>query len=463
MKGRQSGGRDRQAARRPRGGADVLALSALRAWPASVRPGALPVALTRTAAGVAWRADGSARIAVRLTQSGCRHSGAACVHSRDWRFRVGGKPRRSPAGPPRQRNDDVPMPGDNTTSSVIRGPHPSRHSGPGYAENPIAREFELNDEVTDAVARWLDYVPSEHRHRAAKSDKGALETLQEHMRSCSEHPLRALWIAHRHLKEPSASIRVASLVLASEALWWLGYFEDARIAAEAAAEADPKSAQARWRLAVALYRRGRFSDSAKCLDDLLRLVNRYGPAWALRGQVKVWLDPANRDAGRSDFATAAKLSSDSGTWVVPYRMERDDFEAKVDEETRIHDSEVAGSSRVFIDVEWLPEKSRVENGVDPDRRWHLPAVSDSGPSASLFPLGGEWAAGTRTQLPPGTTFVLYQRNIENLSEDEETARKEIRESVAELYSAAGHLGARIADKTPEEHAETADVPEDEDR
>jgi len=93
----------------------------------------------------------------------------------------------------------------------------------------------------------------------------------------------------------------------------------------------------------------------------------------------------------------------------------------------------------------------------------LPAVSDSGPSGSLFPLGGEWSAGTRTQLPPGTTFVLYQRNIENLSEDEETASKEIRESVAELYSEAGHLCARIAGKTPEEHAETADVPEDKDR
>ena len=67
------------------------------------------------------------------------------------------------------------------------------------------------------------------------------------------------------------------------------------------------------------------------------------------------------------------------------------------------------------------------------------------------------------QLPPGTTFVLYQRNIENLSGDAETVRKEIRESVAELYSEAGHLGARIADKTPEEHAETADVPADGDR
>ena len=81
------------------------------------------------------------------------------------------------------------MSGDDSTSSVIREPHPSRHSGPGYVEHPIARKFELTDEVTVAVARWLDYVPSEHRHRAAESDKGALEMLEEHMHSCSEHPL----------------------------------------------------------------------------------------------------------------------------------------------------------------------------------------------------------------------------------------------------------------------------------
>ena len=357
------------------------------------------------------------------------------------------------------------MTGDDPTSSVIRGPHPSHHSGPGYVEHPIARKFELTDEVTVAVARWLDYVPSEHRHRDAESDKGALETLEEHMRSCSEHPLRALWAAHRHLQEPSTSIRVASLVLASEALWWLEYFEDARIAAEAAVEADPKSAQARWRLAVALYRRGRFSDSAKSLDDLLGLVNRFGPAWALRGQVKVWLDPDNSDAGRSDFAAAANLDSDSDTWVVPYRVGRDDFEAKVEEELRIRNSEVLGSSDVgvFTDVEWLPEKSWIENGLDPDTRWHLPAIPDSVPTNTVFPLGGEWAAGTPPQLPFGTTFVLYQRNIENLSGDEETVRKEIRETVAELFDRAGHLGARIADKVPEEHADAADVPEDEDR
>jgi tetratricopeptide (TPR) repeat protein len=283
------------------------------------------------------------------------------------------------------------------------------------------------------------------------------------MRSCSEHPLRALWTAHRHLNDPSTSIRVASLVLASEALWRLEYFEDARIAAQAAVEADPESAQARWRLAVALYRRGRFSDSAKCLDDLLGLVDRFGPAWALRGQVKVWLDPDNRDAGQSDFAAAAKLNSDSGSRVVPYRMEREDFAARVSEEIRIHDSEAVGSSGVFTDEEWLPEKSWVENGLDPDTRWYLPADPDSGPRNSVFPVVGEFNAGTPSQLPLGTTFVLYQRNIENLSQDEETVRKEIRETVTEIFGRAFNLRARIADKVPEEHAENADVPEDEDR
>ena len=37
------------------------------------------------------------------------------------------------------------------------------------------------------------------------------------------------------------AVRIAALVLASEALWWLGHFEDARSAAQAA----PRGAQAR--------------------------------------------------------------------------------------------------------------------------------------------------------------------------------------------------------------------------
>ena len=116
-------------------------------------------------------------------------------------------------------------------------------------------------------------------------------------------------------------------MLASEALWWLGYFEDARTAAQAAADADPASAQALWRLAVALYRQGRFEEAGERLDDLLKLVSRFAPAWALRGQVKVWLDADNPDAGRTDFAAAAALTSDSGIWVVPYRMAPADFKA----------------------------------------------------------------------------------------------------------------------------------------
>jgi len=38
-------------------------------------------------------------------------------------------------------------------------------------------------------------------------------------------PLGALWVAHRHLSDPVPAVRIAALVLASEALWWLGRSE----------------------------------------------------------------------------------------------------------------------------------------------------------------------------------------------------------------------------------------------
>jgi tetratricopeptide (TPR) repeat protein len=226
--------------------------------------------------------------------------------------------------------------------------------------NPVAPDFELDEPLKNAAARWLNLVPAEHRHHARESAKDVLETLREHTRSCPDHPLRALWVAHRHLGDPVSVVRIASLVLASEALWWLGYFEDARRAAQAAADADPSSAQALWRLAVALYRQGRFDQAGERLDDLLELVNRFAPAWALRGQVKVWLQANNPEAGRADFAAAAALTSDSGTWVVPYRMARPEFQAKADAEIRVHDFETGGSSGDPVDVVLLPDKSRVE-------------------------------------------------------------------------------------------------------
>jgi Tetratricopeptide repeat len=355
---------------------------------------------------------------------------------------------------------------DDVAPSVIPGPWPSHHSGPGYVANPVAPDFEPGEPLRRAAARWLNLVPAEHRHDAREPAKDVLETLREHTRSCPDHPLRALWVAHRHLGDPVPEVRIASLVLASEALWWLGHFEDARSAAQAAADADPASAQAFWRLAVALYRQGRFDEAGGCLDSLLKLVSRFAPGWALRGQVQVWLEPDNPDAGRADFAAAAALTSDSGTWVVPYRMAPADFQAEADAEIKVHDSETGGSAGGPLDVVLLPDKSRVERGVDPDRRWHLEGPSTGGgDSDSLFGgLGGDFAAGARSRVSFGTRFVLYQRNIENLCKDRAVLREEIRKSVAELYDAALEPNAAIAIKgAPEEHAEAANVPADEDR
>jgi len=345
------------------------------------------------------------------------------------------------------------------------GPQPSHHSGPGYVANPVAPDFELDKPLKDAAARWLNLVPAGHRQDAREPAKDVLETLREHTRSCPGHPLGALWVAHRHLGDPVPAVRIASLVLASEALWWLGYFEDARRAAQAAADADPASAQALWRLAVALYRQGRFDQAGERLDSLLELASRFAPAWALRGQVKVWLDADNPHAGRTDFAAAAALTSDSGTWVVPYRMARADFMATADAEIRVHDSQTGRSSGGLVDVVQLPDKSRVERGVDPDRRWHLEGPSTGGgDSDSLFGgLGGDFAARARSRVSFGNRFVLYQRNIENLCKDSATLCEEIRKSVAELYDAALEIHATIAIKgAPEQHAEGANVPGDED-
>ena len=351
------------------------------------------------------------------------------------------------------------------TPSEIPGPRPAHHSGPGYVANPKAPDFEVDEPLRGAAARWLNLVPAEHRHDRRESAKDALETLREHTRSCPDHPLAALWTAHRHLSDPVPAVRIAALVLASEALWWLGRFEDARIAAQAAVGADPASAQALWRLAVALYRQGRFEEAGERLDDLLKLADRFAPAWVLRGQVKVWLDAGNRAAGRSDFAAAAALSSGSGPWVVPYRMAEAEFKATVDAQIRVHDVETGGSSGEPVDVVLLPDKARVERGVDPDRRWHLegPSAGGGDTDSQFGALGGDFAAGARSRVPFGTRFVLYQRNIENLCRDKAALREEISKSVAELFDAGLESHAGIAIKgAPEQHAEGANIPGDED-
>jgi tetratricopeptide (TPR) repeat protein len=332
--------------------------------------------------------------------------------------------------------------------------------------NHKAPDFEPGEPLKGAAVRWLNLVPAEHRRDHRESADDALETLQDHMRSAADHPLGALWVAHRHLGDPVPAVRIAALVLASEALWWLGRFEDARLAAQAAADADPASAQALWRLAVALYRQGRFDEAGDRLDDLLKLAGRFAPAWALRGQVQVWLDAGNPAAGRADFAAAAELPSGSGIWVVPYRMAGAEFKATVDAQIRTHDAETGGSSDQPVDLTLLPDKSRVERGVDPDSRWHLEGPSPGGGDrdTQFGGLGGDFAAGARSRVYFGNRFVLYQRNIENLCRDEAAVREEIRKSVAELFDAALESHASIAVKgAPEHHAEGENVPGDEDR
>lgn len=67
--------------------------------------------------------------------------------------------------------------------------------------------------------------------------------------------------------------------------------------------------------------------------------------------------------------------------------------------------------------------------------------------------------------PPsfGARFLLYQRNIENLSKDRAALGQEIRKSVAEPFDAALESRAAIAIKgAPDQHAEGATVLRDED-
>jgi tetratricopeptide (TPR) repeat protein len=324
--------------------------------------------------------------------------------------------------------------------------------------NRDTSDFELNDQLREAATRWLNLVPSEHRRYTPAGGDKAVESLQEHARSSREHPFRALFAAHRHLQDASSAVRMAALLLASEALWWLGHYQDAQLAAQAVVDADPESGQARWRLAVALYRQGQFGQAREQLDVLLESLERFAPAWALRGQAKVWLAPGDPHAGRTDFESAARLEPDK--WVVPHRISESAFRAKVNAEIARFDAETGGSSSdPDVGIELLPAES-VADGRDPDIRWEVANIGGDVSASPFSPLGGEFAVGARSQVTYGTRFVLYQRNIENLCRDNAVLSGEIRKSVAELYHESLHAGEDVSYKgAPEYHAEGEDLPE----
>ena len=230
------------------------------------------------------------------------------------------------------------------------------------------------------------------------------------------------------------AVRIASLVLASEALWWLGHFEDARRAAQAAADADPAigprccgasrlpcTARAGSRRRRPPRRAGEGGQPVRSRVG----ATRPGQGLARRGQ-------PGGGAGRLRRRGGADLRFGHLGGAVP------DGGCRLPGDRPMQRSGFMTPRRVVpprpADVVLLPDKSRVERGVDPDRRWHLEGPSTGGgDSDSLFGgLGGDFAAGARSRASFGTRFVLYQRNIENLCKDRTAVGEEIRKSVAEL-------------------------------
>ena len=145
-------------------------------------------------------------------------------------------------------------------------------------------------------------------------------------------------------------------------------------------------------------------------------------------------------------------------------MSGGEFRAVVDTQIKVHDAETGGSSGEPVDVVLLPEKDRVERGVDPIAGgiWQAQRRRRRFDQSVRRPRRG-LRRRVRSRVPFGERFVLYQRNIENLCQDKATLREEIRKSVAELFNAALDPRTGIAIKgAPEHHAEAANLPEDED-
>ena len=276
------------------------------------------------------------------------------------------------------------------------------------------------------------------------------------MASCRKHPFEALFVAHRHLGNASPEVQLQALLLASEALWWLHHYADAQLAAQTALRAHPRSTQALWRLIVADYKAGRFEEAERNLDSLLAAVNTFAPAWSLRGQTKLWQAPDKPSAGGSDFEAAHELD---GTWPVPVRLSKPDFQKLVDGAVLEAMADMRGAfQQPVVEVEMLPGMPAVAKGSDPDIRCSFFNPSYLGTSGPLGMLGGDFAAGARRDIAPGARIVLYQRNIENLCDDPALLSQEVTKSFAEALAGSLRVDATALAGAPEVHAEDLDMP-----
>ena len=78
-----------------------------------------------------------------------------------------------------------PMPGDDVTPSVIPTLRPSHHSGPGYVAKPKAADFEMDEPLRAAAARWLNLVPAGKPHVAPGIGEGCSRSRCENTRAAA--------------------------------------------------------------------------------------------------------------------------------------------------------------------------------------------------------------------------------------------------------------------------------------
>ena len=185
-------------------------------------------------------------------------------------------------------------------------------------------------------------------------------------------------------------------------------------------------------------------------------MNTFAPAWSLRGQTKLWQAPDKPSAGGSDFEAAHELD---GTWPVPVRLSKPDFQKLVDGAVLEAMADMRGAfQQPVVEVEMLPGMPAVAKGSDPDIRCSFFNPSYLGTSGPLGMLGGDFAAGARRDIAPGARIVLYQRNIENLCDDPALLSHEVTKSFAEALAGSLRVDATALAGAPEVHAEDLDMP-----
>jgi len=182
--------------------------------------------------------------------------------------------------------------------------------------------------------------------------------------------------------------------------------------------AATETAEARELQAWFAMDRGKFRAALAAAERAISLARDDAGAHHLKGLALVQLDRVE-DAEES-FRRAAEL--DPEEYFVPHRLDRDVFEAAVEEALASLPEPFARQlENVEVAVLNVPGK---RHGND-DEDWELLGIYQG----STIHDGG-------FHLPD--RIILYQRNLENVSPDRETLLEEIRDTV--LHEVGHHMG-----------------------